>query len=67
MTIRNRTINGITKLTPRRNTGMKPCRERECDITTNKRYQAPQGRSIAACCFDHALAAYQRRACGPQD
>ena len=46
----------VRKLKPGRK--VLPCRGRECDIRTNKRYRAPAGTVYVACCFDDAEKAY---------
>ena len=49
----------VVKLPPRRR--ILPCLDRECDISTNKRYRPPVGCGIVACCYGHAERVYLRR------
>ena len=37
-----------------------PCRAPECDISTNKRYRGPAGKTYVACCYKHAAMASER-------
>ena len=49
----------VVKLPPRRR--ILPCVDRECDISTNKRYMSPAGLRIVACCYQHAESVHRRR------
>ena len=46
----------VEKLTPGRR--VLPCRGRDCNIRTNKKYKAPAGQVYVACTFGHAEQAY---------
>mgnify|MGYP001558960767 CR=1 FL=1 len=48
----------VEKLKPGRKT--LPCRGRDCDIRTNKRYRAPAATVYVACMISHAEKAYLR-------
>ena len=48
----------VVKLPPRKK--ILPCLDRDCDISTNKRYRPPVGSGIVACCYGHAEAVYRR-------
>ena len=47
----------MEKLKPRKY--ILPCRDKRCNVRTNKRYQSPEGEVYAACCLDHARKAYR--------